>query len=196
MDLGFAGLKAGPGAHIAHFFYGASQMTNVLVPYIAAGVRSNDLVYVVVEEDMTPTVKRGLEKMDVAVGQAIKSGQLVFSPGEPTPEGMRVMVQKAADTYARKGFTRVRIAGDIAWGLTKMNNPRDEMTWEAIYDRDFAPRGDFVALCQFDLTRFSGDTIMDALRTHPLCINGTVVQKNSFHVPAKEFLNELGNRRA
>ena len=196
VDLGFAGLKGGPGAHIAHFFYGRSQMTTVLLPYVAAGLKGKELVCVVVEKEMAPAIQVGLHKIGVDVDQAQESGQLVISPGNSTPEGMRAMVKETADTYARRGFCRVRIAGDMSWGLEKMENPSDRMTWEAIYDQEFAPREDFLALCQYDLTRFSGAVIMDALKTHPLCVNGTVVQKNEFHVQAEDFLKELAGRAA
>jgi hypothetical protein len=38
-----------------------------------------------------------------------------------------------------------------------------------------------LALCQFDLTVFGSDVMMDALRTHPYCVMGDVVVPNPFH---------------
>jgi hypothetical protein len=51
-------------------------------------------------------------------------------------------------------------------------------------------------ICTYDLTRFSGDIIMDVLRTHPTVIVGGILQKNPFFIPPEQFLQEIRARRA
>jgi hypothetical protein len=54
------------------------------------------------------------------------------------------------------------------------------LRWEALYDEHTADWR-MLALCQFDLTVFESDIMMDALRTHPYCVMGDVVVPNPFH---------------
>jgi hypothetical protein len=54
------------------------------------------------------------------------------------------------------------------------------LRWEALYDKH-TPDWRMLALCQFDLTVFGSDVMMDALRTHPYCVMGDVVVPNPFH---------------
>ena len=55
---------------------------------------------------------------------------------------------------------------------------------------------DDAVICVYDLAKFSGDTVMDVIRTHPMIIVGGILQQNPFFVPPQEFLQELYQRRA
>jgi hypothetical protein len=48
----------------------------------------------------------------------------------------------------------------------------------------------------YDLTRFSGNVVVDLMRTHPMIIIDGILQENPFCVPPDEFLRELRERRA
>jgi hypothetical protein len=47
----------------------------------------------------------------------------------------------------------------------------------------------------YNLSKFSGDTVIDIMRTHPLVIVGGTLQHNPFFVPPVEFLREIRARR-
>jgi len=57
-------------------------------------------------------------------------------------------------------------------------------------------RHDDTVICVYDLAKFSGDIVMDVMRTHPMIIVGGILQQNPFFVPPQEFLQELYQRRA
>ena len=88
----------------------------------------------------------------------------------------------------------IRIGGDMTWALGKLPTSEKLMEWEAFYDRYVGPRASFVALCQYDHSRFDGSTIMCALQTHPLSIVGSIVQENPFYRDPEEVLQELSRR--
>ena len=67
------------------------------------------------------------------------------------------------------------------------------LRWEALYD-DLSEDWDILALCQFDLTQFGGDVVMDALRSHPLVVMGNMVIDCPLHQDPKELLQELSAR--
>ena len=51
-----------------------------------------------------------------------------------------------------------------------------------------------VFLCQYDLATFLGNVVMDALKTHPICIVGNAIHENPFYEEPAVFLKELENR--
>jgi len=57
-------------------------------------------------------------------------------------------------------------------------------------------RHDDAVICTYHLSKFSGDAVIDIMRTHPLVIVGGILQHNPFFVPPGEFLREIRARRA
>ncbi len=96
----------------------------------------------------------------------------------------------------RAGRGRMRVAGDMTWALGKMGSSEKLLEWEAFYDMYVGPRASFVALCQYDHSRFGGSTVMNALQTHPLSIVGGIVQENPFYRDPEEVLRELAGGQA
>ena len=56
-------------------------------------------------------------------------------------------------------------------------------------------RHDDVVICTYHLAQFTGDAVVDILRTHPLVIIGGLLQRNPFFVPPDQFLPEFRKRR-
>jgi hypothetical protein len=57
-------------------------------------------------------------------------------------------------------------------------------------------RHDDAVICTYHLGKFSGDTVVDIMRTHPMVIIGGILQRNPFFVPPEVFLPELRERRS
>ena len=51
-------------------------------------------------------------------------------------------------------------------------------------------------ICAYDIAQFTGDTIIDVMRTHPHFIVGGVRQETPFFISPDEFIKELRKRRA
>jgi hypothetical protein len=60
---------------------------------------------------------------------------------------------------------------------------------------DLWSRHDDAVICTYHLSRFSGDTVIDIMRTHPVVIVGGILQQNPFYVPPEQFLREVRDRR-
>ena len=183
-------------AHIAHFFRGEQERLSVLLPYIQAGLEAGHLCCLVTEGAAAPMLLEHLREQGVDVDSALASGQLVVSDGGSTQEEMSAMFDSVISGAKDAGRGVIRIGGDMTWDLSKMPSSEKLMEWEAFYDRHVGPRADFVALCQYDHTRFGGSAIMCALETHPLSIIGNVVQQNPFYRDPEEVLQELAKNQA
>ena len=84
----------------------------------------------------------------------------------------------------------------MTWGLANLPSTDELLKWEAMYHLHVAPQFPSIALCQCDLRVFGGGVVLDALKTHPLCVIGEMVHENPFHTSPEEFLVELEGRTA
>jgi hypothetical protein len=93
-----------------------------------------------------------------------------------------------------EGFPRTRMIGDMDWALENRLGVADLMVYEARLNT-LLSKNDDVIICVYDLSRFSGATVLDALRTHPLVIVEGITQKNPFFVSPETFIAEVRERR-
>jgi hypothetical protein len=61
---------------------------------------------------------------------------------------------------------------------------------------DVWSRYDDVVICTYHLSKFSGDAVIDIMRTHPMVIIGGLLQRNPFFTQPEEFLREYRGRRS
>lgn len=188
--LGFGGVTASIGDHIAHFYRGKEQRFDVLGSYIAEGFRRGDRCVLISSPEDADQLCELLTSNGLDAAGARASRQIILHPGEATKEDMRTLVDRIEAESLNAGYRFVRWAGDGGWALAKRTSVLEMLRWEALYD-DCSVGWQMIALCQFDLTQFGGDVVMDALRSHPLCIMGQVLASNPFHVSPHALLQEL-----
>jgi hypothetical protein len=188
IPLGFGEVIAEAGDHIAHFYRGESEMLTVLGPYIAEGIRRRDRCLVLCDPETADKLRAWFSIQGLEVASAERSRQLVFHPGEPTRRAMRAFFERLETESRGEGYELVRVGGDGGWALAGRTSASEMLEWEALYDEAWGDSTYFLALCQFDLTRFGGDAIMDALRSHPLTVIGQTIHGNPFHIRAETLL--------
>jgi len=87
----------------------------------------------------------------------------------------------------KDGFTFARSVGETTWTLKALPGLHDFMTYEAELNR-FVPRYPQVIMCLYDLDRFSGQNLVDILKTHPKVLMGGTVLENLHYMEPQEFL--------
>ena len=191
--FGLPGVYLSKGAHAAHFFNGEDERLRVLAPFLQAGLEAGDQCILISEPQASPLIIDHLRDSGIDVDAAIESGQLSVSNGSPDMSGMEKSFEAVISVAKAAGRSVIRIGGDMTWALGKMPSAEKLLEWEAFYDQYVAPRSDFVALCQYDHSRFGGSAVMSALQTHPLSIIGGIVQQNPFYRDPEDVLRELAN---
>ena len=189
ISLGFANLSATVGDHIGHFFQTSEEWQAVLIPFLKTGLSAgHKCVYVMSPDHPQQEIEKALAAEGIEVAEALTSGQLVLGEGRTTPEAMRNWLNEViADAGDR--FAMTRWGGDMTWSLKKMPTSKTLMEWESMCNvLNGAP---CVFLCQYDLTQFRGDVIIDAFKTHPLCIVGNVIHQNQLYTEPEVFLHGL-----
>ncbi len=190
VPLGFGGVEADVGDHIAHFFRGDAQRFAVLGPYIEAGLRRDERCVFIARPAVGEQLCEWLDDQGVDADAARSRDQLILHPGEATEEDMKRLAARVDTTAREEDEALIRWAGDGEWALEQEISVCEMLRWEALYDKH-ATDWALLALCQFNLAAFESDVIMDALRTHPYCVMGEVVVPNPFHESPEVVRKEL-----
>ena len=192
VPLGLADAVVDVGAHIAHFYRGEAEMFTVVGPYLAAGLRAGEKCAFISSPETATGLRSWLEDQGCDARKAEQTGQLALFAGQATADDMRQMFEGLIADTELVGDDVIRLAGDGGWALARSTSG-EMLRWETLYD-SISEGWPMIALCQFDLTRFAGDVVIDALRAHPLCIMGTVLVPNSLHEDPARLLEELAER--
>jgi hypothetical protein len=75
----------------------------------------------------------------------------------------------------------------MTWALRQAPGVEELVIYESELNR-FLPRYPQVILCLYDLERFSGEIIIDLLKTHPKVLLGSMVVENPHYLEPDEFL--------
>jgi hypothetical protein len=107
--------------------------------------------------------------------------------GEFDPERMIALLRRTTDEALRKGFTALRVTGEMSWALRGCPGSERLIEYEARLNR-FFPGSYCLAICQYDRTRFPASKLIDVLVTHPIAVVGTSVYENFYYIPPDDYL--------
>ena len=189
------GVKWEPGHHICGFYRKPVERDNILVPFLADGLAAGDKCTCVVDSCTPGDVLDQLAER-LEVGPYLSGRQLEVLDADGTylagggflPERML----KFWEAKARQGPSGdsggfARNVGDMSWAHRDPRAVDDLIGYESELNRIMS---DFpqVNLCLYDLTRCSGELIMDVLKTHPKVLLGGMVIDNPYYLEPDEFL--------
>ena len=191
--LGFGDFYASPGDHIGHFYQTKQEQRDILSAYLKAGLDADQTCVSLHPRPEREDLEKALAAVGIDVRGAVASGRLVLDEGQGDPKNMQAMLEDAL-AEVEKRSSLLRWAGDMTWSVGKMATTETLMQWETHCNVVEDPRAIF--LCQYDLRRFRGDVVMDALRTHPLCVVSNVIHQNPYYEDPETLLKELRERES
>ena len=194
VPLGFGDLYASAGDHIGHFYQSNEEEKNVLVSFVKAGIEAGDkCVCLMGAGSKHHELRAALADAGIDVEHAVTSGQLTFDEGKSQPEELKQMLAEAIVDIPAK-FPLLRWVGVMSWALKKVPTTEKLMEWESHCNCVEDPAAIF--LCQYELPMFLGNVVMDAMKTHPICIISGVIHRNPYYLRPEEYLEELHHRDA
>ncbi len=189
--MGFGGLYASVGDHIGHFYQTGEERTNLVVSFLGAGLEAGEKCMYFMNSGPRQELEDGLADGGIPVKAVMDSGQLIIGEGEDEPKKMQAALASALAEIPGR-FPLLRWGGDMTWSLGKLPTTEKLMEWETHCNVIENPRAVF--LCQYDVTAFRGNVVMDAMKTHPLCVVGNILHENPYYEKPEVFLDELRRR--
>jgi hypothetical protein len=201
MPTTVSGHRLDNATHICAFFDSEKEEYDCLLPYFAEGLEQGEQVVTIRDAKQHRGHLERLREGKLPVDQAMASSQLKLMASEETylkdecfeVERMFSMLRDALES-GEKDFKRVRTCGEMSWALRNLSGTDQLMEYEARVNQ-LLPQHDCTLMCVYDVNKFSGRVLLDALSTHPhVIVNGKLV-KNQYFVPPVEYLTGRLNRR-
>jgi hypothetical protein len=194
LELGIPGLQLTVGDHICAFYRGSGERDEILIPYLQAGLRIGDKCICVVDAVDPREVLAALGS-EMEVDRWISDSQLelrastdaYLRSGRFCTEEMLAFWENFIGPAVAGKFRFARSVGEMTWALRQVPGVEELVGYESELNR-FLPRYPQVILCLYDLERFSGEIIIDVLKTHPRVLLGSMVLDNPYYLEPDEFL--------
>jgi hypothetical protein len=192
--VGIPGVDLVPGDHVCVFYPGLAERNEILIPYLRAGLQAGDKCVCVVDADEPDDVVSALGP-DVDLGGRLGRQQLEVQRSQDTylkggafsTEAMLEFWDREVGSAVEGGFSFARAAGEMTWALRQLPGVDELIGYESRLNQ-FLPRYPQVILCFYELDMFSGELLVDVLKTHPKVLLGGMVLDNPYYLEPDEFL--------
>ena len=201
--IALAGSQLGSTRHVCALFNNEEEEYRVLLPFIKDGFTCGDKAVHIVNPNQRDDHLQRLAAVGIDTAAAQRAGQLeirtstdaYLSDGRFDPHRMLQVFEQLASSNAPHGFPLSRIVCRMDWAAERRTHVDELIEFESRVN-ELWNRHDDAVICTYHLSRFSGDTVIDIMRTHPVAIVGGMLQQNPFYVPPEQFLREVRERRS
>ena len=202
-SISLAGSTLGDTRHVCAFFNSDDEEYRVLLPFIKDGFDCGHKAIHVINPDQRRDHLQRLATLSVDTAAAEQRGQFELRTNTDTylrdgrfdQERMLAVFEQLASGNATHGFPLSRIVCRMDWVAQRGPSIDDVIEFESRVN-DIWRRHDDAVICTYHLHQFSGDAVIDIMRTHPMVIIGGILHRNPFFVPPEQFVPEFRERRA
>jgi DNA-binding NarL/FixJ family response regulator len=200
-EIPLAGSIVRQWRHIAAFFHSEEERYRVLAPFISDGLAVGEkALHIINPPDRDRHVRR-LTGAGIDVSGAEARHQLLLLPwdkvylrdGRFDQHAMIGLLRRLLDDGSAEGYPLTRGIAHMEWALQDRSGVHDLVEYEARLN-DVLAEYDDVVICAYDLTKFTGELILDVLRSHPMIIIAGSLRENPFYAPPDQMIAELGRR--
>jgi hypothetical protein len=197
-ELGFGGFQINWGMHLAGLYETEKERDEIIMGFLNQGDKDGDLMLYCpcerTEEDFT-------EKYDqfcpACAGHTkdpekflISSAKELYYPdGTFSPWAMDKGLDSFYKDSQKNGKRNIRATAEMVWALESVPGVEHLMAYESRLNY-FIPGKPWISICMYNITKFSGDTIMKVLQTHPYTLSGGVITENPFYQNPDDWLSK------
>lgn len=166
-EVNVGGVAVPLHSHLATLYSSDAGRLRLTVPFIAEGLRAGQPCFLAAGGDTLDAYVVALRTEGVDLDEATRRGLFV------TVVGPGVNTERALDFWEQQFWPLLATARSLIRTVGEMSSERRLFSSDAEmirYEGAFnllAKRFPIVALCQYDVREFDGETIFQALRTHP-----------------------------
>jgi len=182
-----------PGSHVCAFYRGDTDRDRLLSGYFGAGLSAGDKCICVVDSPSTAAwlkaLPRSRGKPRPATGQLdVHLPETTYlAGGEFTTSDMLTFWTENMSKAEIEGYSFYRLAGEMTWALRDAPGVEHLAGYESELNR-VTSRHPVIVLCLYDLDRFSGEVVVNIVKTHPQVLVQGILVENPYYVGPDEFL--------
>ena len=182
-----------PGSHVCAFYRGDSGRDRLLTAYLGTGLTAGDKCICVVD---SPYTAKRLESLPGDLGgPGSADGQLdihlpestYLAGGEFTTGDMLAFWTENIAKAEIEGYSFCRLVGEMTWALRDAPGVEHLVGYESELNR-VTSSSPVIVLCLYDLDLFSGEVVVNIVKTHPQVLVQGILVENPYYVGPDEFL--------
>src|ERR1700730_11441146 len=183
--------QLGPADHVCTLYDRRDEELAIAVSYIRAGLDRGELCVCVVD-DGGERILDALASKGVDIDAEMRKGRLeIFE--RPLAQGLETRdmlgkIEQYASASRNAGHAGFRIVGEMTWtldgDLKALAEFEARLSLNRVWER-YACAG----LCQFDVRRFTPETLREMIIVHPLVVIGNRVCRNPYYVAPEQYLS-------
>ncbi len=190
LQLGFGEYTCNWGMHIAGLYETEKKRDEILLGFLSSGDLAGDLQLYCpterTEEDFHQCYARycphcASHTKDKSRFQFFSTKELYYPDGEFSPFQMDTSLKEFYKQSQKEGKRNIRATAEMVWALEAIPGAEHLMAYEARLNF-FIPEKPWISICFYNVTKFSGKTIMQVLQTHPYVINGDMIMENPYFI--------------
>lgn len=154
--------------HLAAFYDSDEARLRLTAPFLAEGIAAGQQCFLLARDEELEAYMNALRQTPgLRVDDAIDSGLLAVggAPGTTAREALAFW-EKAMWAAVDRNAQLIRIVGEMASERHDFASEDEMILYEAMFNMT-AQRFPCIAICQYDARKFSGSTVLKALRAHP-----------------------------
>jgi hypothetical protein len=197
VKLGFGDHECNNGVHFCGFYETEAERDDIILGYLRQGlVDGARVLYTPTERTAEDFAAKFRDRFpgegplldgnpDLTVNTA---GELYYQGGSFSPVRMNANLDAFFLASQTKGRKSIRTTAEMVWALDLGLDKTQLMAYESRLNY-FIPGKPWISICMYNLTRFSGQTIMNVLQTHPYTVNkGGTITRNPYYMHPDEWL--------
>jgi len=197
-DMGFGGYTCNWGLHIAGLYETPEERDEIIFGFLHKGDIKGDLQLYCPVERTKENFIRDYGKFypeckdhprDPNLFSIESAKDLYYPDGTFSPISMDEGLNAFFEKSQKNGRRNIRATAEMVWALEAIPGREHLMAYESRLNY-FIPGKPWISICLYNITRFSGKTIMNVLQTHPYTISGGVITQNPYFVDPDEWLRE------
>ncbi|RQH00286.1 MEDS domain-containing protein [Natrarchaeobius oligotrophus] len=182
--------------HLALFYEFRDVQLTSAAAFVDHGLRTGHRCLYLVDDTDREEIESALRRAGVDVDDRIDAGDLVVRDATDVylesgfdPDRMVQTVTDACHESVSEGYEGLFVAGENTWCFRAEGSFDHVLEFEASFDAA-CPELPVVALCQYDLSRFSGRSAAKALWTHEQVVYRNTICENPYYVPPEEYRSD------
>ena len=183
--------QLGPADHVCTLYDQRDEEVAIAVSYIRAGLDRGELCVCVVD-DGGESILDALASEGVDIDAETRKGRLAILE-KPIAQGLKTLdmlgkIEQFASESRKAGYAGFRIVGEMTWTLDGDLKALAEFEARLNLNRVWE-RHACAGLCQFDVRRFTPETLREMIIVHPLVVIGDRICRNPYYVAPEQYLS-------
>jgi excisionase family DNA binding protein len=153
------------GGHLCALYDSELGRATLAVRFILEGLEEGSMVYVLASPTAIRSLLRYLKEKRPSLQRDLTAGKLVAGDYRSNARAQIKDFEAKLNKAAAAGSQSFRVFGD-AWQMRKKGSAQRFAEYEAAYDQFIVRRYPVVTVCAYDVRKFSGVEVLEALKAH------------------------------